>query len=809
MPIVFRVLLLSFALFVLAGCDSSEERAEKHFQNGLSLLQDGDAARAFIEFRNALALDESHREARTTYARAARETGNVSAAYANYLRIAEEFPEDMEARLALSEIAIVAQNWDEAERHGAALLQAEPPVEGSEIVGLALAFREAVLADEALAIRELTRQAAALAEISPNNQILVRVLIEGYMEDNRVDDAITVTAGILSADTDNPLFYEVMAELLLLKGDVRGLEDHFRLMLEKFPDDDETKGNLIGLLIAEGRGPQAEAFLRDEIETAEDKVNAHVSLIALIRQLRGDDAALAEIDSAISLYEVAPLLTALKAGLIFDRGDREAAIALMQTVAEGVQPSLEVDNFKVTLAKMLIAVNNEVGGRQLVEEVLEHDPSHVEALKMRATWEIDADQTDEAIETLRLALDQEPNDAEAMTIMARAHERNGATQLSQDLLALAVEASRNAPAESIRFARVQISEERFSSAEDILVNALRRSPGHPELLTMLGRVYVAQSDWGRAEQVVQTLRRLDDPSVTTAADDLQLQIVTQREGREQGVGFLESLVQNGSDRVAATVALIQARLQENRGEDALDLAMQLVEANPSEPSLALVLGNTHLALGNFAKAEAAFQSVVDQDIGNTMAVMQLLRTMNSQSRTDEATALLDTALTASPDDIDLLWAKASFLEQGNDIDGAIEIYETIYAQNTDNQIVANNLASLLVTYRTDEASMERAFAVGRRLRGTDFAPFQDTYGWLQYRQDNHAEALTYLEPAAATLNTDPIVQFHLAKTYLALGRNADALRQFETVVSLADPADPRPQIAEARAEVERLSTASQ
>ena len=157
---------------------------------------------------------------------------------------------------------------------------------------------------------------------------------------------------------------------------------------------------------------------------------------------------------------------------------------------------------------------------------------------------------------------------------------------------------------------------------------------------------------------------------------------------------------------------------------------------------------------------------------------------------------------------DILWAKATIEERNGNIDGAIDIYERLYAMNSDNQVVANNLASLLVTYREDDADFERALAVGKRLRGTSFPPFQDTYGWLQYRQGNIDEALEYLEPAATALRDDPIVQFHLAKAYLSAGRDDDALAQFRKVVEIADEADDRAQIAEARAEIERLAAAT-
>lgn len=809
MSIVLRGVVLATCLFALTACDSSEERAEKHYQNALKLLEAGDVPRAILEFRNTLALDDRHRDARLSYARAALDSGNTPEAYANYLRIAEEFPEDIEARQKLSEIAILAQNWDEAERHGKALVAAGASGDEVAIVEHALAFHEAAMADDKPRVRDLTQRAEELAARNQNDDILVRVLIEGYLSDDRIPDAIAVTDAILESDTNNPVFYQVMAELLIAKGDTDRLEGHFRRTIAKFPDDEDTKGNLISLLVAEGRGDQAEQFLREEIEAAEEKLPTHVSLIALIRQLRGDPAALEEIEVALTIYDQAPLLKALKAGLVFDAGDQGAAIALMQSITDDVEPSAQVDDFKVTLAKMLIASGNEVGARQLVEAVLEHNGGHVEALKLSATWQIENDEAGEAIETLRLALDGAPEDAEAMTIMARAHERNGETQLAQDLLALAVEASRNAPEESLRFARVQLAEERYSSAEEVLINALRRAPGQPELLATLGQVYLATADWSRAEQVINSLRSFDVSAARVAADDLQLQLISQREGRESGIGFLEALVRDGSDQIAATVALIQARLQDNRSAEALELATKLAADNADDPRATMVLGNTHLALGDLDAAETIFRSVLEQDSANSIASLQLIRTLSVQGRLDEAKSVLSEGLAASPENPDLLWAEASFREQTNDFDGAIEVYEQLYALNTDNLVVANNLASLLVTYRSDDASLERAAAVGKRLRGTEFAPFQDTYGWLLYRQDVYSEAVSYLEPAARALTDDPIVQYHLGKAYLALERPEDALAQFEATVELAEDNDPRTQIAEARSEVERLSSASE
>ena len=792
-----RPALLAVSLIALAGCDSAEERAEKHYQNALSLLESGDVDRAFVEFRNVFALNDGHRDARTTYAEAARAQGNISEAYVNYLRVVEQFPDDHQSRLALAQMAILNQNWDEAERHGAALIEAQAEVEGIDVADLALQFRQSVLDEDRPRMREITQQAEQLLKQDPEDRILLRILIEGYRTDGRFEDALkTVDQAIALSPTDSGL-YRAKSQLLHGFGENDALEAHLRDTIAQFPADETSKRLLLRLLSEEGKFDEAESFIRAEIEKSETPENEHVGLITYLGRTKGADAATAEVEAAIASYENNRIFRALKAGMMFDQGQRDDAVSLMQELLDGADASDENNRYRVTLAKMLQSTDNVVGARQLVEQVLANDATQVDALKMSATWLIEADDTDQAVNVLRTALDQEPEDSEAMTIMARAYQRAGNMQLAQDLLSLAVEASRNAPNESLRFARLLIDQERYRPAEEVLINSLRRAPGHFALLQELGQLYLKSEDWARAQQVVETLRRNEDEASQNAAQNLQVQILARKNGRESAIEFLEGITGGETGNLSASIALIRARLAEGNAEEALEIAKQLRADNPDDPRTELILGSAQFASRDFEAAENTFRNNFDASKTHT-AALQLMRVLMAQGRSEDARNSLDDALQQLPGNPNLLWAKASFLEQSNDIDGAIGIYEELYAQNSNSLVVANNLASLLATYRDDDESLERAFTVARRLRGTEVPALQDTYGWILYRRGEFEEAKTYLEPSAARLENDPIVQFHLAKVYQSLGQDQDAAEYFKRAVDVADKDDPRSQIAEAR-----------
>ena len=283
------------ALAFLTACDSAEERAEKHYQSGLALLEAGDTERALVEFRNVFALDNTNTEARLVYARAARSIGNIPESYTNYLRIVERLPDHFEARLALTEMAIEIQNWEEATRHGAALIEANVELKGVDSAKLALQFREAILDDDNPKVRELTQQAEQLLESRPEDIILHRLLIEGHSRHGNNGRALEVANSALTLQPDDRSLYLVKAQLLNRMGDPENVEQHLRDTISRFPDDDRSKALLIRQLSSRGKIDAAEGFLREELGKSDEPSEVHVTLIAYLRETKGDDAALAEV----------------------------------------------------------------------------------------------------------------------------------------------------------------------------------------------------------------------------------------------------------------------------------------------------------------------------------------------------------------------------------------------------------------------------------------------------------------------------------------------------------------------------------
>lgn len=807
-----RLALSAFALaltLTVSACKSAEERAEEHYQSAIALIAEGDYDRAVVELRNVFELDGSHREARRTLAHVMlTERGNRQEAYSQYLRLAEQYPDDLDARIKLSQIAFSAANWDELERHAAKAEELAPGDSRVRPLAIARTYRAAVIAEDINARRTSARDATMLLLEQDDSIVLRSIVIDSLLRENDLNRALTELDKIIEQDPENTIFNRQRLAVLVQLGDMEAVEEHLRGMIERFPGETEHKANLLRFYLSQKDMDQAEAFLRElaAAAPAEDS-GPRVDLIRFLAEFRSIAAAKAEIGDAIAASADPLPFKVLDAGLDFSAGSREAAVATLEAALAEHGESEQALAVKVTLARMKLSMGNEVGARALVEEVLAQDATQPEALKMRAGWLIQADQTDAAIAALRSALDREANDFQAMTLMAEAYTRAGRPELARDFLALAVDASGNAPTESIRYARLLMADESYLPAEDILIKALRLSNDNPELLLVLGELYIAMEDYPRAEQVANTLRRLGTPEAMAAANGIDAERINRRSGREEAMSFLEGVANSADATLSARIALVRARISTGDVTGALSLAQELAASNPGDDMLRYVLATTEAVNGNLEAAEAIYRDLVTSVPARTPIWLELSRIKQRQGDREAAKAVIDEAIGHNPEDPNLLWAHASFLEQDGDIDAAIGIYEKLYAANSNALIVANNLASLLASYRDDPESLDLAWTVARRFRDTKIPAIQDTYGWILQRRGESAEALPYLEAAAEGLSADPLVQYHLAQTYLSLERHDDALARFQKAVELAGPGDSRPQFEEARRQIQTLLSA--
>lgn len=799
------------AVLSLSACQSSEDKAEAHYQSALQLLAENDEERAIVEFRNVFQLNGFHKEARQAYADLLVKRGQSTEAYSQYLRLIEQHPDILPVRQTLTELAIGRNDWDEARRHGDAAITLAADDPRSQSIATVLAYRKASVDRDAEAIAAAVARARSLLESRPEDALLRRIVLDSLVTSGDSAGALTEVDRLLEQDKDSFDLNRVRLQLLNALNDQPAVNKQLRRLLELQPDNQDLQRAILQWHMSQKDTAGAEAFLRDLAGPQTGPVDGHVAVVQFLKVTQNNAAALAELDRLIAATGTgSESLTyrALRAALHFEDGKGpEALKAFSDLLSAETEDTPALRDIRITYARALDVSGNRTAASAEVETVLAADPSHVEALKLRAKWKIAADQPGEAIIDLRTALNQDPRDPGILTLMAEAHLREGSPELAGERLAFAVEASGARAEESMLYARFLMQQKRPEVAARVLTDARRLAPGNLQLLTALVEVQLAMQNWPAAEEAIGAMGQIDTPEAKSTTDRMRTALALAQNRVGDALQMMQGMVEGGTADMAIIVATIQAQVGSGKLDEARAFLDTELAKAPEDPQLQALAANLEYMKGNVSAAETALREIVANDPKAEGPIRMLFTLLESAGRNDEALQVLDAGLQAAPESGMLLWIKAGLQERAGDRDGALAVYEKIYANDSGNQIIANNLASLLSTHRTDAQSLERAYAIARRLRGSQVPAFQDTYGWIEYRRGNFNEALLHLEPAALGLPSDPLAQFHLGMAYAALGSLEAAKTTLEKSLSIAADS-PLPQFTIARETLEALKTAA-
>jgi tetratricopeptide (TPR) repeat protein len=801
------VVLLGSAL-LLSGCETVEEKAEANYQSALELAEAGDVDRAIVELRAVFKLDGEHRDARMFYAQLQKDKGELEEAYGHYLLVTEQYPEFVPARIELAHLAMDLGVWDETKRHAEAAEKISPDNIVLRPIMIAVEYRDAVQNSDPEAEASAVERAEQYLESTPEDMTARQVVLDNYVRNGRLDSALDSVNIALEFEPLNRQLNQVKLSLLAQMEDMAGLGAQLRAMVERFPENREIRTALVRWYLANDDADGAEQFVRDLVARSGDETPPRLALVQFLNQVRGIDAALLQVDTFIEEGLDDQTFKLLKASLLFDSGERDLAISQVEALIDGQASTDDVRNMQTTLARMLLSTGDKARAQEIVAAVLQEDAADQNALKLHANWLIEEDKVRDAVLALRTALDESPSDPETITLLARAYERGGNRELMAESLSLAVQASNANPTESLRYARFLISDDKLLSAEDVLLQSLRLAPSNLELLRMLSEVYLAMNDLPRAEQVVTALRGLGSVEAQTLANGVQAAVFQRSARADESIELMQNMISEGQSALVAQTAIIRTRLANGELIEARsfmnDLLSQTPEDSPDRIGVLFLNAALTATEGDYDSARAIYRGILSSEPEIEAVWRALIATVVREGSLDEAVSIVDESLVALPGSANLRWIKAGLAEQQGEIEEAIELYEALYADDSNSTIIANNLASMITTYRDDEESLERAFVIARRLRGTDFPAFQDTYGWIAYRLGNYEDALENLEPAAAGLPGDPTVQYHLARLYEAMERDDEALKYYDIALSLwAD--SPVPLVAQARKEREALS----
>jgi tetratricopeptide (TPR) repeat protein len=790
---IARLALVAVLAGALLACGGAEDRKAGHLDRGEALLAEGSYEKARVEFKNVLQIDPKDVRGRVGLARAHEGLQEWREAVGHYRAAAEQDATNVEARVRLARIYLLGKARDPAGEVIEEALALDP----KNVEALAL---RATLRAEKGDVDGALEDIDAVQALEPKNVQALGLLAALYASAGDRDRAAVTLEEALAAAPDNVAVRVRLASLYIERGDhERGIA-LYRELTELEPEDLGHQVRLAALYVALKRLDEGERVLREAVAKRPDDLRAKIALIELLTTQRGREAAVREVQGLIEASPDSHELRFALAALFEAGGEAEAAKQVFRTVLAraGTAPAgLQARN---RLARILASQQQTDEALALVAEVLEANPKDEDALVLRGDVALARGQAPGAIADYRAALKGRPESADLLVLLARAHTANKEPQLAEESLRKAVAAEPRNTRGWLELAQFLAQAGRTDAAIEQLDLALEGLPSNYRLVEAKARLLLAKEDWDGALAQAKALEESHP---------------------EKGIGaYLMGLAHQGKgDHAAAAAALeratalapraaepltawVRSLLVSGQAEKALTELEALTAAQPDNALAWNLKGEVLLVQGRHAEAEALFEKALTLAPTST-ALYRNLAIAGMGSGDQEATveALRRGVQATEGRSSSLRFQLAGLYEQLGRYEEAIAENEAMLKQDPGSLAVANNLAMLLASYRTDPESLARARTLAARLEGSEVAPFLDTLGWVQYRSGDLEAARATLEKAAGRAPGLAIIQYHLGAVYHALG---DPARAKEHLERAATTSERYPGLDEARALLKTL-----
>jgi Flp pilus assembly protein TadD len=196
-------------------------------------------------------------------------------------------------------------------------------------------------------------------------------------------------------------------------------------------------------------------------------------------------------------------------------------------------------------------------------------------------------------------------------------------------------------------------------------------------------------------------------------------------------------------------------------------------AQPDNPRLKVMLGEFLALQKKFDEAAPLFRRAIEIEPRLESAYANLARLQLAQKDPAVARQVLEQGLKQIPRSLALGMLLAEIHQEQGEYEPAIARYEALIGFMPGNDLVANNLASLLSDHRTDAASLARAAELAQRFEKSANPSYLDTLGWVYFRRGEFGKAAEVL--ARAVQGSDrPLLHYHLGMALHRAGKIAEA-----------------------------------
>jgi predicted Zn-dependent protease len=522
--------------------------------------------------------------------------------------------------------------------------------------------------------------------------------------------------------------------------------------------------------------------LEESVKVLPDRDDAKLALVEFITSQRsraeGEKILRAFIAREPDNYELR-----LRLGTLLERGGAvQEALAIYQDVAARAGSASKGLAARDRIAAIEMSRGQSDAAAKLVAEILEKSPRDDDALIIRANIALQHNDPTSAIVDLRAVLGDQPKSVILDRTLARAYLAKGEPAMAEGALRAALDVVPDDVSIKVELAQFLTQAGHVSQAIRLLEEAVQHAPDDASARQALVRAYLANHDLPAARTAAEELERLWPQS---SQGYYLASFVAREQGRLEDAGKkLERAFVLQPDSLEILTSLTRFSLERGLGSAAIARLQRIVDRDPKNLQILDLLAEVYIQTKDLVNATEILNEALALDPRSWQSYRDLAQVRLAENDPNGAVDQYRKGLQVTPAQPRLLAELAGLYEKQGRADEAIGQYETLYRTDPSaRQVAANNLAMLLVTHKTDWASLDRARDVTADFVTSNSAVFLDTRGWVLFKRHEYRGAVAVLERAVDLAPDSRVIRYHLGMAQLQTGQRQSARANLESALS--------------------------
>jgi tetratricopeptide (TPR) repeat protein len=754
---VSSMIILALAVAGVMGCDSKTDRKARYLDQGKEHLEEKNFDKARISLKNVLQIDPNDQEGLFYFGKLHEEKADFQQAFGIYSKVLEINPKHLEANLALTRFYLAANVLDKAENHLAVTESISPDSPDVKAMRAAFYVRKG---DSKLALEMINGILAS----SPNHRESLALKIGILNDAQSYAEAQATLDAALKTHADDRTFLTLQSRVYQKQGKMDLAWDVYEKIAALEPDNFSKITDIAKIFIQNNQPDRAMKLLDTFIAANKDNMDSKVAKTELLAFLRKPEEANALLDTYKAQNPKEYRFHLAQANLMLQMGKRQEAVQQLSeltTLAVDDPAELKAHNL---LARIYFEDKDLDKAQKAVDTVLKKSSKDLDALEIRGILALQRQDFIQAIGDFRSVLADKPTQVKLYSALANAHLGNSEPELAITALRDGVKANPSYAPIKVELANALLRSNDTPGAIDQLEQALKFDAKNAQAMDRLVNIYLEQNNGNAIRRLSMPLQ--EDESLGLLARYYTALSYSADANYAKSVELLDKILVEKPEFIEVISAKAKALVKMDKPELAKAWLKDQAAKFPAIATVHNLLGELMLRSSDWPKAIEAFKNAIR--LQDTWPVpyshMANALVKNNDIKTAEAT--LQEGLQKAPGSILLLNDLGSLYETQKLYDKSISLYESFYSKNGQQDIIGNNLAMLLATYKSDPLSNQQALRIAERLRASKNPLFLDTAGWVYFKNGRLDDAKTLLTQASSKLDS-PVIHYHLGAVYLA------------------------------------------